>query len=83
MQSVWKSNDIYTVHNYSSRDEWLKGRAIGIGGSDASTLINMNPYKTSNRLWKEKKGLIEVKEVDNSAIRHGKALEPILDLFLL
>lgn len=38
---------------FDSRDEWLKGRTT-IGGSDASTILGLNPYKTNQTLWDEK-----------------------------
>ena len=39
-----------------SRDEWLKERTKGIGGSDVSTILGLNPYKTPLQLWEEKTG---------------------------
>lgn len=41
----------------------------------------MNPYKTTNQLWKEKKGLVEAKKISNIAIEHGNDLEPVLRLW--
>lgn len=37
----------------SSHEEWLKARTK-IGGSDASAIMGMNPYKSNVELWKEK-----------------------------
>ena len=37
-----------------SRDEWLKERTKGIGGSDVATILGLNPYKTPLQLWEEK-----------------------------
>lgn len=39
-----------------SRDEWLKERTKGIGGSDVATILGLNPYKTPLQLWEEKAG---------------------------
>ncbi len=39
-----------------SRDEWLKERTKGIGGSDVATILGLNPYKTPLQLWEEKTG---------------------------
>lgn len=75
--NLYESTEQYSVHIYDSRKEWLKGRH-SIGGSDSSTFIGMNPYKTNNQLWKEKKGIVKVKELSNSAIDHGNDLEPVL-----
>ena len=35
---------------------WLKARTYGIGGSDASAIVGMNPYKTNIDLFEEKTG---------------------------
>ena len=32
---------------YNSKDEWLSNRKIGIGGSDASSIIGMNQYRNN------------------------------------
>ena len=29
------------------KDEWLKKRKCGIGGSDASSILGFNPYRSS------------------------------------
>lgn len=34
--------------------EWLKWRTMGIGGSDASVIAGVNPYRSVFQLWKEK-----------------------------
>lgn len=78
--NLYKPTKYYSVNIYKTHDEWLQGRH-SIGGSDASTFIGMNPYKTANQLWKEKKGLVEVKEISNIAIEHGNDLEPVLRLW--
>ena len=41
---------------YSSREEWLSLRRGYIGGSDAGTIIGLNPYKSAYTLWAEKTG---------------------------
>lgn len=82
--NLYKSNDTYIVHSYENREEWKSKRIKGIGGSDASTLIGMNPWKDNNTLWKEKKGLIIPKDVLNDAITYGiEAEEPLRKLFEL
>lgn len=73
--------DVYVCHRFRTREEWLKNRDHGIGGSDSSILIEKNPYKTSNQLWHEKKGHVKVKELSNPAIEHGNDLEPVLRLW--
>lgn len=44
------------MKTFSSRDGWLAGRSGRIGGSEASAIIGMNPYKTNVELWEEKTG---------------------------
>lgn len=70
--------EVYACHQFRTREEWLSKRISGIGGSDASTFIGLNPYKTNNQLWKEKKGIIKPQELSSSAIEHGNDLEPVL-----
>lgn len=76
--NLYEDIDTYVCHLFRTREEWLTKRINGIGGSDSSTFIGMNPYKTNNQLWKEKKGIIKPKEITSEAIDHGNALEPVL-----
>lgn len=65
--------------------EWLKFRNGGIGGSDASAVLGMNPYKTNVELWEEKVGLKPPKPVTcKKAVEFGqKAEKHLIDLFKL
>ncbi|MBS1328419.1 MAG: endonuclease [Dialister sp.] len=47
---------ILSVKDADDRDEWLKVRNMGIGGSDASTIMGLNSYKSPYQLWLEKIG---------------------------
>lgn len=69
----------------TSRDEWLEHRKTYIGGSDASAIVGMNPYKTNIDLWEEKAGLREPEDIsDKDYVRYGTAAEPHLrELFTL
>ena len=60
-----------------TEEEWLKWRTKGIGGSDAGTVLGVNPYKTKRELFYEKTGVKPVKAKDNNALplRWGHALE--------
>ena len=62
-----------------NREEWLKIRRRGIGGSDAGTAVGMNRYKSNVQLWREKTG-IEIPEdiSDKPAVSFGKQAEPHL-----
>lgn len=54
--------------------EQLEARKKGIGGSDAGTIMGINPYKSRFTLYQEKLGLIE-SDVTNEAMYWGNALE--------
>ncbi|CEQ27142.1 YqaJ viral recombinase family nuclease [Paraclostridium sordellii] len=38
-----------------TKEEWLKNRQAGIGGSDASAIAGLNPWKSSIQLYMDKK----------------------------
>lgn len=57
-----------------SREEWLKLRKTGIGGSDAGSICGMNPYSNAMKAYRDKI-CDTVKEQDNKAIRQGRDLE--------
>lgn len=45
-----------------TKEEWLKMKSTRYGGTDASVIFELNPYKSPYDLWLEKKGLAEKKE---------------------
>ena len=57
-----------------TREEWLAFRKTGVGGSDAATIVGMNPWGSRYSLWAYKKGLLPERE-DNEAMRVGRDLE--------
>lgn len=61
-----------------SREEWLRWRTKGIGGSDVSIIAGMNPYKSVYQLWQEKRGLEVLEETDNEFTHFGTVLEPVV-----
>jgi putative phage-type endonuclease len=73
------------MHTFITREEWLKARKNYIGGSDASAVIGMNPYKTNVDLWAEKTGLVIPEDIsDKPYVKYGHDAEPLLrDLFRL
>ncbi|KMN29609.1 hypothetical protein VI26_23005, partial [Chromobacterium sp. LK1] len=59
-----------------SRDEWLALRNTGIGGSDAGTVLGVNPYKTAYQLYLEKRGELQPEDIDDKeAVIAGRDLE--------
>lgn len=57
-----------------TREEWLEARRSGIGGSDAATVVGMNPWASPYSLWADKTGRLPEKE-DTEAMRIGRDLE--------
>lgn len=65
--------------------KWHDLRSKGIGGSDASSVVGMNPYKTNVRLWEEKTGIEPMEDLsDNDAVIFGSCAEsPIREIYAL
>lgn len=56
----------------TSRQDWLEKRRHGIGGSDASCIVGMNPWRSSDDLWEEKVGIREAADISNEeAVKYG------------
>ena len=68
-----------------TKEEWLQERKNGIGGSDAATIIGLNPYKTNIQLWEEKTGRREATDIsDKPYVQYGTyAEEHLRELFKL
>lgn len=77
--------EIYRVHDFPDESAWLSGRLNGIGGSDASAVVGMNPYKTNIELFEEKTGRRIPEDISEKPyVIYGKrAEEHILELFRL
>ena len=71
MKVVVKTNNL-------SREEWLKYRTKGIGGSDVSIIAGINPFKSAHQLWLEKTGQIEPEQTDSEYAHFDTLLEPIV-----
>lgn len=69
-----------------TREEWLKLRQeVGIGGSDAGTVLGLNPWCSNVQLWRYKTGQETPPDIsDKPAVKFGKiAEEHIRELFRL
>ncbi len=68
-----------------AREEWLKRRLKGIGASEASAIVGMNPYKTNVELWEEKTGRREPEDISEKPyVKYGTEAEKHLrELFAL
>jgi putative phage-type endonuclease len=60
-----------------ARPVWLAERRRSIGGSDASTLVDLNPHGSRMQLWLDKTGQLPEQRV-SSAIEWGNLLEPVV-----
>ena len=68
-----------------TREEWLEERKKGIGGSDAATILGLNPYKTNMQLWEEKTGRRQAEDIsEKEYVKYGTNAEALLrELFKL
>lgn len=57
-----------------TREEWLEARRRGVGGSDASAIMGLNPYSSPLKVYLDKTGKGEEKDT-NEAMRQGTDLE--------
>lgn len=57
-----------------AREEWLKLRKTGIGGSDAGTVCGLDPYGSLMKLYHDKTS-DKTEELDSEAVRQGHDLE--------
>lgn len=69
-----KLTNVYADTRNMSREEWLANRRNGIGGSDASSILGLNPYSSPLRVYLDKIGKGEEQET-NEAMRQGTDLE--------
>lgn len=70
---------------FPSREDWLQARKNTIGGSDASAVVGMNPYKSNVDLWLEKTGQVTPEDIsDKPYVKFGTEAEPLMrELFKL
>lgn len=58
------------------REAWLKNRSRGIGGSDISAVVGLNPYKTNVELWMEKTGQTTPEDIsEKDYVKYGTEAE--------
>lgn len=76
-------NKATLLHNSpTGSDDWAFSRQHGIGGSEVSTILGLNEYKSAYTLWAERTGLVETEPVSNWSVRFGSKFElPILEMW--
>lgn len=62
---------------YADEQEWLEGRRLGIGGSDAPAILGVDSWKSILDVYADKIGIPPSKEAGEPA-RWGKRLEAVL-----
>ena len=69
----------------TGRQEWLKKRSSGIGGSDAAAVIGRNPWLSNVDLWQIKTGRKQQADIsDKEVVKYGIAAEGyLISLFAL
>lgn len=72
-------------HILNSREEWLKNRNKGIGGSEISAVVGCNPYMDNVVLWEIKTGRRKADDIsDKPYVQYGtRAEEHLRALFAL
>lgn len=62
-----------------TREEWLAIRHSGIGASECSAIVGLNPYMTNVQLWEFKTGIKEPEDIgDKPYVQYGIQAEKYL-----
>jgi len=76
------SADRSSVHGQAIKEaelkskEWHDARKKGIGGSDSSAILGVNPWKSPRDVWAEKRGLTSDDQEESGPMKRGNFLEP-------
>lgn len=68
-----------------NREDWLKVRLSGIGASEASAVIGLNPYMNNQQLWEYKTGIKIAEDIgEKPYVKYGvEAEEHLRAMFAL
>lgn len=61
-----------------TNEEWLRYRKQGIGGSDVSSILGINPWKSKLELWMDKTSDEVQITPSNEAMEWGNIMEPVI-----
>lgn len=61
-----------------SREEWLRYRKCGIGGSDVAAILGISKWNSAISLWLDKTNQTYEPEEENEAMQWGNIMEPII-----
>lgn len=69
----------YETLRPEGRDEWLRLRREGVGGSDVAAIMGISPWAGPYTVWAEKLGLAEPEDISgNPRVEWGTILEPTI-----
>lgn len=61
---------------YKTHEEWLENRRNGIGGSEISAVVGLNPYMDNITLWELKTGRRQAEDIsEKDYVKYGTAAE--------
>ena len=70
---------MFQIIDNADHEMWLKSRTYGIGGSDASAIVGMNPYKSNIDLFEEKIGRSIPPDIsDKPYVKYGTQAELLI-----
>ncbi|NRG47356.1 YqaJ viral recombinase family protein [Bacillus sp. CRN 9] len=70
--------EVLTITSDMSREEWLKARKHGIGGSDAAAIAGLNKYKSPVGVYLDKLGQSPEEDLTSEAAYWGNKMEDIV-----
>ena len=77
-------SEYFNPNFFKYKIDWLEFRLYGIGGSDSSCVIGLNPWKSNRELWVEKVNKVYEEIEDNDAMEYGREAEELIrGLFVL
>ena len=79
MNSVLEMPDANHLGLFTNRDEWLKIRESGIGGSEVAAICGLSKWESPYTLWCKKTGRIESPDIsDKEPVEWGNRLEAVI-----
>lgn len=60
-----------------SKEDWVKSRSLGIGGSEIASILGLDPYRSPYSVWMDKTSG-QSKSVENAYTRSGQKLEKVV-----
>ncbi|MEM3873213.1 MAG: YqaJ viral recombinase family protein, partial [Nitrososphaeria archaeon] len=61
-----------------SKEEWIRLRMQGIGGSEAATAVGISRYHSRINLYLQKIGDLPIPQIDNERLYWGTVLEDVI-----